>query len=60
MSLHRGAMGWSVIVVFPGCNYLPFGRGGSKISGKGVHIMYEYKGVGVRFADFISFLLNIP
>ena len=31
-------------------------RGGSGISGKGVHI---YKGVGVRFADFISFSLNI-
>ena len=26
-------------------------------SGKGVHI---YKGVGVGFADFISFFLNIP
>ena len=25
-------------------------RGGSRISGKGVHM---YKGVGVRFADFI-------
>ena len=46
---------------------LPFGfnglttsrvlRGGSRISGKGVHM---YKGVGVRFADFISFFLNIP
>ena len=32
-------------------------RGGSRSSGKGVHM---YKGVGVRFADFISFLLNIP
>ena len=31
-------------------------RGGSRISGKGVHM---YKGVGVRFADFISFFLNI-
>ena len=28
-----------------------------RISGKGVHM---YKGVGVHFADFISFLLNIP
>ena len=27
-------------------------RGGSRISGKGVHM---YKGVGVRFADFLSF-----
>ena len=27
-------------------------RGGSRISGKGVHM---YKGVGVRLADFISF-----
>ena len=27
-------------------------RGGSRISGKGVHM---YKTVGVRFADFISF-----
>ena len=33
------------------------GRGRSKISGKGVCI---YKGMGVRFADFISFFLNIP
>ena len=32
-------------------------RGGSGISGKGVHI---YRGVGVCFADFISFFLNIP
>ena len=32
-------------------------RGRSRISGKGVHM---YKGVGVRFADFISFFLNIP
>ena len=31
--------------------------GGSRISGKGVHM---YKGVGVRSADFIYFLLNIP
>ena len=29
---------------------------GSRISGKGVHMHY---GVGVRFADFISFFLNI-
>ena len=34
----------------------PF-RGGSRISGKGVHI---YKVVGVRSADCISFFLNIP
>ena len=34
-----------------------FNRGGFRISGKGVHM---YKGVGVRFADFISFFLNIP
>ena len=33
-------------------------REGSGISGKEVHM---YKGVGVRFADFISFFfLNIP
>ena len=32
-------------------------RGGSRISGKGVHM---YKGVWVRFADFVSFCLNIP
>ena len=32
-------------------------RGGSRIFGKGVHM---YKGVGVRFADFITFFLNIP
>ena len=36
--------------------FLIHSRGGSRISGKGVHI---YKGVG-RFADFISFLFNIP
>ena len=35
----------------------PFIRGGSWISGKGVHM---YKGVGVSFADFISFFLYIP
>ena len=28
-----------------------------KESWKGVHM---YKGVGVRYADFISFILNIP
>ena len=32
-------------------------RGGSRISGKGVNM---YIGVGVCFADFISFFLNIP
>ena len=32
-------------------------RGGSRISEKGVHMC---KGVGVRFADFISLFLNIP
>ena len=32
-------------------------RGGSRISGKGVRM---YKGVGVSFAHFISFFLNIP
>ena len=32
-------------------------RGGSRISGNGVHM---YKGVGVRFAAFISFFFNIP
>ena len=32
-------------------------RGGSRISGKGVHM---YKGVGVGFADFISFFLKYP
>ena len=31
-----------------------FHRGGARISGKGAHI---YKGLGVRFADFISFSL---
>ena len=31
-------------------------RGGSRNSGKGVHM---YKGEGVRFADFISLFLNI-
>ena len=32
-------------------------RGGSRISGMGVHM---YNGVGVHFAYFISFVLNIP
>ena len=32
-------------------------RGGSSVSGKGGRM---YKGVGVRFADFIRFFLNIP
>ena len=36
-----------------------FYRGGSRISGKGVHI-YKVVGPGVRFGDFISFFLNIP
>ena len=34
-------------------------RGGSRISGKGVH-MYKGLCVGVHSADFISFFLNIP
>ena len=32
-------------------------RGGSRISGNGVDV---YKGVRVRFVDFISFFLNNP
>ena len=32
-------------------------RGGSRISGKVVHV---YKSVEFPFADFISFFLNIP
>ena len=32
-------------------------RGGSRISGKGVHM---YKGLGVRFADFVSFSIKYP
>ena len=36
---------------------LAYHRGGSRISGKRVQM---YKGVGVRFAYFISFFLNIP
>ena len=32
-------------------------RGRSRFSGKGVHM---FRGVGVGFADFISFFLNIP
>ena len=54
-------------------------KGGARISGKGIHIIYMNKGVcvcvracvrvcvcvcvcveGGRFADFISFVLNIP
>ena len=34
-------------------------RGGSRISGKGGG-GHMYKGVGIRFADFISFFFNIP
>ena len=41
---------------FVACNDIMH-RGGSKISGKGVHID---KDVRVRFTDFISFFLNIP
>ena len=33
-------------------------RGGSRISGKGVHINTKVWGIG--FADFISFFLNVP
>ena len=33
-------------------------RGGSRISEKGLHIMYQ--GVGVRFDGFISFFLKGP
>ena len=36
---------------------LTLSRGVSRISEKGV---YMYKCVGFRFADFISFFLNIP
>ena len=37
---------------------LEIGRGGgSRISGKGVHV---YKDVAVHFTDFISFVLNNP
>ena len=32
-------------------------RGGSRSSGNGVHM---YKGMRVRFADFISFSLPVP
>ena len=32
-------------------------RGGSMVSGKGVCM---FKGMGVRFADFISIFLNVP
>ena len=39
-------------------------RGGSRISGKGVHnvrcVCVVGGGGGGRFADFISFFLNIP
>ena len=45
---------WHVSLLF---GITPDFRGGSRISGKGFHM---YKGVGVRFADFISFFLNIP
>ena len=39
-------------------NLFKFGaRGGSRISGKRVHI---YKGVGFHFPDFISFSLKFP
>ena len=45
---------WHFIWVFIVCQRTY--RGGSRVSGKGVHI---YK-VGVCFPDFISFFLNIP
>ena len=41
---------WPTIITWAKGN-----SGGCKISGKGVHI-----GVGVRFADFITFFLDIP
>ena len=34
--------------------------GGSRISGKVVHMWFIYKRVGVRFANYISFFLNVP
>ena len=39
------------------CIVFLLNMGGSRISGKGVRM---YKGMGVRFGDFISFFLNIP
>ena len=42
------------------CHSMPIDnefRGGSRLSGKGIHM---YKGVRVRFADFIALFLNIP
>ena len=35
-------------------------RDGSRISGKEVHVYKGVGGGGVRFADLISFFLNIP
>ena len=32
-------------------------RGGSRNSDKSVHM---YRGVGIRFVDFVSYFLNIP
>ena len=44
------------IVVLNGTEHLWGGRGGTRISGKGVNM---YQGVGVRYAYFIYFYLNI-
>ena len=46
-----------VISVYCNQLYVLDYRDGSRISGKGDHMNEE---VGVRFADFISFFLNIP
>ena len=44
-------------VTAEGGSLLQVSIGESRISGEGVHM---YKGCGIRFADFHSFLLNIP
>ena len=47
---------WGLLWSFPKQFVYLKSRGGSRISEKGVHM---FKGVGVPFADFISFILNI-
>ena len=54
MALPHGAVGWSAV-----CDRgisQSYSGDGSRISGKGVLM---YKSVGIHFADFISFFLNI-
>ena len=45
-----------VLSFFSSYNIIMSGRGGFRISGNGIQM---YNGMGFRYADFISFFLNI-